>query len=70
MFCIFYEFIFYEFYITKTCSTGNAYFREGGGPRIFSCMSISSDLVEKRIFKVRDSLADFKLQCHGSIVTG
>lgn len=46
--CIFYEFMFYKFYITRTCFIGNAYFDFFFWCffRIFTCMSIASDLIQ------------------------
>lgn len=67
--CIFYEFMFYKFYITRTCFIGNAYFDIlVGFFRIFTHMSIASDLIQNRIFKVRQSLAGFMLYYHESTV--
>lgn len=44
--CIFYEFMFYKFYITRTCFIGNAYFDIlVGFFRIFTRMSVASDLI-------------------------
>lgn len=52
--CIFYEFMFYKFYITRTCFIGNAYFDIlVGFFRSFTPMSIASDLIQNRTFEVR-----------------